>query len=518
MHNSRLSQSVFYQKFFFFLCAAVLGLVVVLPYFLQSQTAIDDSFITSRHSRNLARGDGLVFNRGQKVLGTTTPLWALGINWVFHLPISEETQGLLVCLFGGMLALWGLILWSFYWFPKTSLLSWILLVVLLLIPSTIDSFLMGMETGPLILACALFWIVLINDSNSKLKWAQIIFLAQVILLLRLDSVFFLGAFGLSYLIHFKSKVIKPLFLSGMAVALLTLSWLGFCKINYGHYFPHSMLAKSGFSAQSQFVMTEFLRSWVEKIIQLLRLDFPWPTKFKLLLQWLYRGSVLGGFLISFYRWSDLRKNQKVAFLGATLYILFYSLFFSIGRAGVFPWYAHLPCFIVYGVMVPILFEEIKKKSNRLILSGIFGGAFIMQALGISGIFLLRDQNTYGLNLGKYLKTAGCHSVMLEPIGYIGFFSDCTQVYDAAGLVSPEILTFRRTGQSGWFFKAVEEVKPQYIVLRRGEVEANVGFNIGVLFAGENDKKTFQTLYAPVMDPKDKWDRVYSLYKRRDNAG
>ena len=38
---------------------------------------IDDAFITFRYARNLAEGLGLVYNPGEWVLGTTTPLWAV---------------------------------------------------------------------------------------------------------------------------------------------------------------------------------------------------------------------------------------------------------------------------------------------------------------------------------------------------------------------------------------------------------------------------------------------------------
>ncbi|MEW6744895.1 MAG: hypothetical protein AB1486_19240 [Planctomycetota bacterium] len=37
----------------------------------------DDAFITFQYSKQLARGSGFVFNPGERVLGTTTPLFAL---------------------------------------------------------------------------------------------------------------------------------------------------------------------------------------------------------------------------------------------------------------------------------------------------------------------------------------------------------------------------------------------------------------------------------------------------------
>ncbi|HEX9595332.1 MAG TPA: hypothetical protein VF982_00500, partial [Anaerolineales bacterium] len=37
---------------------------------------IDDAYITFRYARNILAGNGLVYNPGERVLGTTTPLFA----------------------------------------------------------------------------------------------------------------------------------------------------------------------------------------------------------------------------------------------------------------------------------------------------------------------------------------------------------------------------------------------------------------------------------------------------------
>ena len=104
--------------------------------------------------------------------------------------------------------------------------------------------------------------------------------------------------------------------------------------------------------------------------------------------------------------------------------------------------------------------------------------------------------------------------MLEPIGYIGFFSDCNHVYDLAGLVSPEILEMRKSGKLSWFFGAVEKFQPQYIVLRRGEVERNVGFNVGVLFSSDQERQKFKEQYSQEGQIENNWNQVYSLYLRK----
>ncbi|NTW09540.1 MAG: hypothetical protein HGA28_08240, partial [Anaerolineaceae bacterium] len=49
---------------------------------------IDDAFITYRYVQNLLSWQGLVFNPGEQVLGTTTPLYALLLS-VLALPLGS---------------------------------------------------------------------------------------------------------------------------------------------------------------------------------------------------------------------------------------------------------------------------------------------------------------------------------------------------------------------------------------------------------------------------------------------
>ncbi|HUF38670.1 MAG TPA: hypothetical protein VMN57_09115 [Anaerolineales bacterium] len=66
MHKSRI-----HTAFPYFLVALALA-ARLLP----GARTVDDAYITYRYARNLLAGDGLVYNPGERVLGTTTPLYA----------------------------------------------------------------------------------------------------------------------------------------------------------------------------------------------------------------------------------------------------------------------------------------------------------------------------------------------------------------------------------------------------------------------------------------------------------
>lgn len=72
---------------------ALILVIVALALFaraLPTPRNVDDSYITFRYSRNLVEGQGFVYNAGERVLGTTTPLFALLMAGVSMVTGSAE--------------------------------------------------------------------------------------------------------------------------------------------------------------------------------------------------------------------------------------------------------------------------------------------------------------------------------------------------------------------------------------------------------------------------------------------
>jgi hypothetical protein len=53
------------------------GILALFLFFVFSSWAYDDPFITFRYAQNLRAGLGFVYNPGERVLSTTTPLYTL---------------------------------------------------------------------------------------------------------------------------------------------------------------------------------------------------------------------------------------------------------------------------------------------------------------------------------------------------------------------------------------------------------------------------------------------------------
>lgn len=63
----------------------------------------DDAMISMRYAYNLAHGNGLVWNPGERVEGITNPLWTVVMALIHLLPIGLNTTGLYIQIFGASL-------------------------------------------------------------------------------------------------------------------------------------------------------------------------------------------------------------------------------------------------------------------------------------------------------------------------------------------------------------------------------------------------------------------------------
>jgi len=80
----------------------IFGLALAVRWLILAYTdgMVDDAFITMRVARNIATGEGFVYNPGQRVQAVSSPLWALissGLWWF----LGEHTL-IAVRIFGGL--------------------------------------------------------------------------------------------------------------------------------------------------------------------------------------------------------------------------------------------------------------------------------------------------------------------------------------------------------------------------------------------------------------------------------
>ena len=115
--------------------------VTAFSYALFARWHYDDPYITYRYAANLAQGAGFVFNTGERVLSTTTPLFALILSGSRMLGVQDMAAlaNLISCISLGM---GGLCIWHLgrhYAMPAVSWAGLLLYPTALLVQITIGS-------------------------------------------------------------------------------------------------------------------------------------------------------------------------------------------------------------------------------------------------------------------------------------------------------------------------------------------------------------------------------------------
>ena len=207
--------------------SVVVGLVV---FALFRAHGFDDPFITYRYSDNLARGLGFVYNPGERVLSTTTPLYTLLLiaPRLLHFDLPATSMA----ISSAALAAGGLCLFLLGQRLHTPIAGLVAMVLYPLTPLLLPT--LGAETT---LYCALilggFWAY---ASERPMLTALLLALAA---LTRADGVLAAGIVGLHLVLSRKRLPWRAL---ALYVALLA-AWYLFAWVYFGSPLPATLAAK-----------------------------------------------------------------------------------------------------------------------------------------------------------------------------------------------------------------------------------------------------------------------------------
>ncbi len=284
---------------------------------------VDDAYITFRYARNILAGNGFVYNPGERVLGTTTPLYTLLLVAASLLTGSRNMVSLAVAVNGlagaaSVLALYHLgsrfagsravgaaagLLWSLAPFSVTFAIG-------------------GMETD---LTIALLLGTFLAHLNDRPGWmgagAALAFLARPDTLIATAPLF---------LARWAGRRRLPVREAGTALACLT-PWLLWAALYFGSPLPASLSAKS---AAYRIGPTDGLIRLLQHYATPFSEHYLLPPVGVLLLFGLYVGlSVLGG------RRAFCREPQTWPI---SLYPLLYAAVFALANPLIFRWYLSPP--------------------------------------------------------------------------------------------------------------------------------------------------------------------------------
>jgi hypothetical protein len=480
------------------LLTASLVTVLILAWgFLRSPLqAFDDAYITYRYADNWRQGLGLVYNPGEWVLGTTTPLFALVLGVVGLFGSDVETLGHWIGVLSWLAVAgtgMGLLLQTRR--PHAAVAAGLLLAVE---PSMLSS--LGMETSLLVaLMLGTAWAWLAG------RRALTVVLAAALILARQDSALWLLLLGAE--IWRRNRSIPWRVTAG--TVLLVSPWFMYAWWRYGSVLPNSALAKLG---QNRLMPVEGQSTYAQALLQI-SIRGLHPT-----------GVLVMAGLLALGVWIVLRHARSLWWLLAWMvsYIAIYSWLGVVS----FPWY-FVPPLAVTGLIVALplgsmlgdklahcsnLAEQQSSRPGRRCkawqrLSPVLAVSLLALLLAARGRHMLRIRAGQGYRpayraVGQWLNhnTHSGSSVASIEIGVIGYLSQ-RQILDTMGLVTPDM----RQHQVGWaetLAYAINVHRPDYAIVLPGTAwDAIV------------DRWWFQEEYEPVVQFDDV--TIYGRYMSSD---
>lgn len=429
-------------------------LSVLLIQVLVDFQPFDDAYITYRYARNLSNGLGFVYNQGEKVLGTTTPLFTLLLAAVGCLtrPAYIPLASYALSIIADTISLWLLFCLSEKIF-NNKWIAFLSSAVFLLQPFRLDVASGGMETSLFITSLLLtYYSYLVKKrSYSTAIWAGLAALIRPDAALALLPVFGDWFF----------KDWRACLKAGFLTLLVLSPWLIWSTAYFGLPIPHSLLAKSvtykNPPGHAAFFLLTFWGTGTQG---------PYSSPWVLLPILLFGVPVLTLGLIVL-----ARQKSSGWILGA--YPVLYTLVMAlINPSMIFSWY-FLP--LIPGMLVLTLGliwfgAKLERKTKLYMLS-----TLSLLLILVPGVLLHQYPSSLVSRTREASFWEACRqivdhelvgkTVLAPDIGVIGWCLEEASILDPIGLVSPESLPYAEDLPSGQLvsLKLIREEKPEYII-------------------------------------------------------
>lgn len=488
----------------------LLAVALRLVFWAQTGLTLEDALITARYAENIAAGRGFVYNEGERVLGTTTPLWTLVLAAADATGMADpvtaaKALGVLLDALTLLLAVSALRRDN----PAAALLF---AAAFAASPDVIPVTVSGMETPMLVFAMAL---AIVGLSRGSSLFAAGLALA---VLTRIDGALFAAILGGWACIRTPRWGVRQLLLA----AAICLPWFLFAALYFGNPLPQSLLAKrAAYRFDTPLSAAPFLNMFTP-----LDDHRSWTSIPKTLLAIACAAGIA----------ATARSEKR--HLPLSLFFAVYCTLFALSGTLIFAWYL-VPPRVVFWILVSIgltaLLRRVadpgaRKKTHAalvLLAAVVLGtGNLVMLPARMEKFARLQEfEDRLRKPLGLWLKehTPAGSTVLLEPIGYIGYFAGpSTVIRDEVGLVSPEIPLYRLRG-AGWYGDAVEDLRPDFLVQYATSLRLNRTEATGVpLFRDPAQRARFDAAYAVVHAAEDSasawWmaeqERSYVILRRR----
>ena len=465
-------------------CLAALVASRLLAY--TSFCVFDDAFITYRYGSELAAGHGFIYNPGETILGTTSPLFGLLCATVSLFAGAPEIVIPLANIAVDVLAA---VLVLRYFLAGERLAQYSFIAIFAISPMLARTCVGGMEVD--VFFCLTLVALSLKDAGH---WRLAAILAALSYFIRPEAVVTVAVLGV---LHVLARKPTRAIATGLLAAVTVAPGLAAIWLYYGDVVPQSVAAKS-----------HLARLPAAHVLHLLLAPEPIAALITF-------GAALGT-IAAVRRAGTLR--------GPALWFWLYAGAYALGAPHVWSWYSFAP--LAMGAVIaaaaagramskiarwPILISAPWLSQSTPAVVAVTIGAFSVAQF----VFFGPDRVTQNIYrpVARFCQSISPSSRLLaSDIGIVGF--RCVgKIIDAAGLVTPAALSYR----SEW--DLIDATRPDFAFLTAADL------------AGRPADERFASAYQPVRrfgengDPDPghlrslpgHWAQEYVLFQRRRTA-
>jgi hypothetical protein len=482
----------------------------------------EDYFITYRVSKNLATGHGLVYTIGERVQAFTSPLNVL-LPAVLNIITGNKSDEIVIWLFrilsSSFLGAAAVLLFKIARENSFALISIVVLIGMFGMDAKILDFsINGQE-----IAFMMFFIALtLNAFMVRSRWTVLkLGLAWAGLMwTRPDGIIYITAIAVGFFIFSSGQsiadsrlgLLKVFFKAGAIAGILYLPWFLWAWHYYGSPIPHTAIAKGVILGEWR--MSTLFLSFLTFPLHILLGDTTangtFMPSYYLLGGWHYTFLIYSKYLsyiCALYWCFPFGRSQARAVSFAFMIGHFY-LSCIVPNAA--PWY--IPSCTILAIFVFAYIVQqglnlaflLKDKGNERFLCLIrfvrilaVSVLIITLLLTLGSAYQLRIQqreieNGNRKEIGLWLRqnaTSSGDTVFLEPLGYIGFYSQL-KMLDYPGLCAPGVIAAQEELKTDSWAKLIPELHPDWLVLRPREAKVVGQENSLLLTRSYSEVKSF----------------------------
>ncbi|MCL5030364.1 MAG: hypothetical protein M1480_15240 [Bacteroidetes bacterium] len=421
----------------------ILIVIITISYWKVQQ---DDAYIFYTYAKNISSGNGYVFNLGDKLNATTSPLYTLLLalaSFIF------KSAGLSIPLIGHLIG--GISLWFISYFlfklfedEQSIPISIFLPIVFLINPLLKNA--VGMETF-----LNLAFVMASFFYYKKENYLTASICSALAVLSRFDSMLVVLILFVDF-IFTKKKL--PEYKTFLIFILITLPWFIFSKIYFGSFLPTTVSIKLN-QHQTSFWGSGliFLKGFETAFLGNKIISFAAITLFAV------------SFLLIFLKRKSLLKEKttKLILIWSVVYFVVYSFILNPPSYG---WY-YTPFAIIMsliitqaiGIIFTDFFQWTVLKSISILVILFFIG-LILPVRNIKGHTTSKYENYKAVAYWLNQNAENNSSVAIDEIGVLGFYYNNGKIIDILGLVNPDIVPHLVDKDYFWY---INQYKPDYIV-------------------------------------------------------